>query len=151
MPTNSTTLLKRRNNKNQEKFSYRIIHLPPITRKQPSTLVQVIYFHKNLFLTKKGMKLLFFVLSVTWFHKLFYYNGSVWKYFQVQGIQRFQSWLKCYICKFVSRITESWMESWNMTQLNIPVTHLLKSWMGEIGIIGSWLQDLGLVSKIWTE
>ena len=34
-----------------------------------------------------------------------------------------------------------------MTRLNIPVMHLLKLQMGKTGMIGSWSQYPGLVSK----
>ena len=35
----------------------------------------------------------------------------------------------------------------NVTRLNISVTQSLRSWMEKTGIIGSWSQDPGLVSK----
>ena len=47
----------------------------------------------------------------------------------------------------MSIFLESRMKSWNVTRLNIPVTHLLRLWMEKTGMIGSWSQDPGLVSK----
>ena len=47
----------------------------------------------------------------------------------------------------MSRITELWMESWIVTQMNIPVKHLLKLRMGKTGISVSWSKYTGLVSK----
>ena len=43
-------------------------------------------------------------------------------------------------------ILESRMMSSPVTRLNFPVTHLLKSWMGNIRMIGYLSQDPGLVS-----
>ena len=47
----------------------------------------------------------------------------------------------------MSGISESWMKSWNVTRLNVPVTHLLKSWMEKTVKNGSWSQYPGLVSN----
>ena len=43
--------------------------------------------------------------------------------------------------------SESRMKSWNMTRMNIPVMHLLKSWTEKTGINVFWSQGPGLVSK----
>ena len=39
------------------------------------------------------------------------------------------------------------MKSWNVTRLNIPVTHLLESCMEKTGTTESWSQGPGLVRK----
>ena len=55
-------------------------------------------------------------------------------------------WSQCYGI-LVSRIPDSWMISSNVTRLNIPVTHLMRSWMKKTGIIGYWSRDPLLVSN----
>ena len=44
-------------------------------------------------------------------------------------------------------ITESWMESHIVTQLNIPVAHSLIPKNRKTGMNGSWLQDPGMVRR----
>ena len=46
----------------------------------------------------------------------------------------------------MSRIPESRMMSPPVTRLNIPFTHLLKSWMGKTGMSEISSRDIGLVS-----
>ena len=48
----------------------------------------------------------------------------------------------------MSILTESWMDPWVVTQLNIPVMHLLIWFNRKIGMNGSWLQYPEMARKI---
>ena len=59
----------------------------------------------------------------------------------------YQSWILC------PRLTNPIYPSMTSASgwLNIPVTHLLNSWMGKTGMSKSWAQDPGLVSNGFTK